>query len=63
MKMMLLRCVQAAWVLTIWMIVALLVLNGLATIVGWYWPCDWTWQPFGHFNPNCSSDYGPGLGD
>jgi hypothetical protein len=29
-------------------------------IVGWYWPCEWAWQPF-HFNPNCglsSGDYG-----
>jgi hypothetical protein len=40
-----------------------LVLYALAGIVGWYWPCDWAWQPFGHFNPNCGSDYGPVYGD
>jgi hypothetical protein len=33
-----------------------LVLNVVATFVGWYWPCDWAWQPFGHFNPNCGAD-------
>ena len=40
-----------------------LVLYALAGVVGWYWPCDWAWQPFGHFNPNCGLEYGPVYGD
>ena len=60
---MLLRGVESAWVLSIWMIFALLVLQVPLTFVAWYWPCDWAWQPFGHFNPNCGLEYGPVYGD
>ena len=35
-----------------------LVLYILAGVVGWYWPCEWAWQPF-HYNPYCGSDIAP----
>jgi hypothetical protein len=31
----------------------LLALELLAEFVGWYWPCEWPWQPFEGSNPHC----------
>ena len=52
-----LKVVRVVWVVTVWVVLALLALNFLAAIAGWYWPCEWPWQPFGDYNPNCGADY------
>ena len=52
-----LDAVQWAWVLTIWVAFVCLWLFLLLALVGWYWPCEWAWQPFGGHSPFCTGGY------
>jgi len=36
-------------------VLCVLILNAVAYVVGFYWPCEWAWQPL-HFNTNCRMD-------